>query len=232
MDPTGIFQRLKGQLIVSVQPVSDGPMDNDVIVVAMARAAVAGGAAGLRIESARRIGLVRRALPGVPLIGIVKRDLSGSPVRITPLPEDVADLIEAGADIVAIDGTDRIRPHAFVDLARIVSDAGRMVMADIASAGEGRASIDAGATIVGSTLSGYIRGPVPVEPDYTLLEELRDEACFLIAEGRYQSPEQCRGALQRGADCVTVGSALTRLEVATHRFSELMRAPSGGTDHG
>ena len=42
--------RLRGGLVASCQPVDGGPMDHPAIVAAMAQAAVAGGAAGLRIE--------------------------------------------------------------------------------------------------------------------------------------------------------------------------------------
>ncbi|MCP4303393.1 MAG: N-acetylmannosamine-6-phosphate 2-epimerase, partial [bacterium] len=88
-----LLNRLRGGLIVSVQPVIGGPMDRDDIVTAMAEAAVAGGAVGLRIEGATRVANVRSALPDVPIVGIVKRDLEDSDVRITPLPQDVDSLI-------------------------------------------------------------------------------------------------------------------------------------------
>ena len=43
-------------------------------------------------------------------IGLIKRDLPDSPVRITPFLEDVAALAAAGAAIIAVDATDRPRP--------------------------------------------------------------------------------------------------------------------------
>ena len=92
----GILSALRGGLIVSVQPVPGSAMDRDDIVTAMAIAAVEGGAAGLRIEGAARVHRVRNALPQVPLVGLAKRDLKDSDVRITPLPEDVRDLLGAG----------------------------------------------------------------------------------------------------------------------------------------
>ncbi|MFN6887679.1 N-acetylmannosamine-6-phosphate 2-epimerase, partial [Proteus mirabilis] len=51
-----------------------------------------------------------RPLIDVPIIGIVKRDLPDSPVRITPWLNDIEALAAAGADIIAFDGTDRLRP--------------------------------------------------------------------------------------------------------------------------
>ena len=78
-----ILTQLKNGLIASCQPVDDGPMDSPEIVAAMAKASVIGGAAGLRIEGIENLKAVR-AVVDVPIVGIVKRDLPDSPVRITP----------------------------------------------------------------------------------------------------------------------------------------------------
>ena len=106
---------LKNSLIVSCQPVPGGPMDEPVFVAGFAMAAVAAGASALRIESARYVRAVREKVD-VPIIGIVKRDLEDSPVRITPFITDVKDLADAGADIIAVDATDRPRPETLADL--------------------------------------------------------------------------------------------------------------------
>ncbi|EEG86335.1 ManNAc-6-P epimerase [Proteus penneri ATCC 35198] len=99
----------KGGLIVSCQPVDNSPMDKPEIVAAMAQAAVNAGAIAVRIEGIDNL-RATRPLIDVPIIGIVKRDLPDSPVRITPWLSDVDDLAKAGADIIAFDGTDRVRP--------------------------------------------------------------------------------------------------------------------------
>ena len=104
-----LHSALLGRLVVSCQPVDGGAMDDDAVVVRMAQAAVAGGAAALRIEGAHRLALVRQRVT-VPLVGIVKRDLAGSPIRITPWLDDVQALLAAGADVVAVDATARPRP--------------------------------------------------------------------------------------------------------------------------
>src|SRR5690606_7553466 len=82
-----LLDRLRGGLVASCQPVDDGPMDRPDIVAAMARAAVAGGAAGIRIEGVDNL-RATRPLVDVPIIGLVKRDLDDSPVRITVTVED------------------------------------------------------------------------------------------------------------------------------------------------
>lgn len=54
------IQALKSGLIVSCQPVKGGAMDNAVMVVGFALAAIDGGAAGLRVESADYVAAVRK----------------------------------------------------------------------------------------------------------------------------------------------------------------------------
>ncbi|MEG1124661.1 MAG: N-acetylmannosamine-6-phosphate 2-epimerase, partial [Citrobacter sp.] len=93
-----------GGLIVSCQPVPNSPLDKPEIVAAMALAAEQAGAVALRIEGVANL-RATRARVSVPIIGILKRDLDDSPVRITPFLDDVDALAQAGANIIAIDGT-------------------------------------------------------------------------------------------------------------------------------
>ena len=76
---------LQNGLIVSCQPIPGGPMDTASFVVGFAQAAVGAGAKAVRIESAAYVEAVRKAV-SVPIIGLIKRDLPDSPVRITPTP--------------------------------------------------------------------------------------------------------------------------------------------------
>ena len=187
-----VFAQIQHGLIASCQPVDDGPMDKPEIVAAMAQASVMGGAAGLRIEGVDNLKAVRPAV-NVPIIGIVKRDLPDSPVRITPFLQDIEDLAHAGVDIIAVDGTNRPRP------------------VDIESA-------------VKKTMSGYTGGAVPEEPDYQLVKDLKAAGCKVMAEGRYNTPELAKIAIEIGADFVTVGSALTRLEHIVSWFSSAVKS--------
>ncbi|MBC7919390.1 MAG: putative N-acetylmannosamine-6-phosphate 2-epimerase [Rhodoferax sp.] len=209
---------LQGGLVVSCQPVDNGPLDNDDTVVRLAQAAVAGGARALRIEGARRVAKVRANVT-VPLIGIVKRDMVGFPVRITPCLTDVDALLEAGADVIAVDATQRARPCPQQDLLARIHAGGAIAMADCASLEEGLAAAAMGFEIVGSTLAGYTGTEVPDLPDYELLAALTQRLGRVMAEGRYNTPEQVRQAAQLGAWAVTVGTAITRTEVITQWFS-------------
>ena len=220
-----LHDALRGRLVVSCQPVDGGPLDDDATVARMAQAAVAGGAAALRIEGARRLACVRAAV-AVPLVGIVKRDLPNSPVRITPFVADVQALLAAGADVVAVDVTDRVRPARVAELLAAIRAGGAQAMADASCEADALAAWRLGFTIVGTTLAGYTGGPVPAEPDLALVARLSQAGCRVMAEGRYDTPARAAAAVHAGAWAVTVGSALTRLEVATAWFATALQTPA------
>lgn len=210
-----------GGLVVSCQPVETGPMDHTDTVVRLALAALAGGARAVRIERAARVAAVRAAT-AAPIIGIVKHDLTDSPVRITPFIEDIAALAEAGASIIAVDATTRARPVAVIDLLLNIHALGVFAMADCASLAEITAAHGLGFDIVGTTLSGYTGGTVPSEPDYALLAQAAKLAPRVMAEGRFNTPLQVSNAIASGAWAVTVGTAITRTEVVTAWFSRAL----------
>jgi len=214
----GLDSHLRGGLVVSCQPVDGGPLDHDESVRRMAQAAVAGGACALRLDGAGRVAAVRAHVT-VPIIGIVKRDLPPYPVRITPLLEDVQALCDAGVDVVAVDVTLRDRPCAVSHLLQAIRARGRLAMADASCLSDGLQAWDMGFDIVGTTLSGYTGGSVPGEPDLALVAELVGKGCRVMAEGRLDTPERAAQAIRAGAWAVTVGTALTRLEVTTSWFA-------------
>ena len=216
-----LHRALLGGLVVSCQPVDGGPLDDDATVARLAQAAVAGGAAALRIEGARRLAVVRAAV-AVPIVGIVKRDLAESPVRITPFVADVEALVAAGADIVAVDVTARARPVSVAALFDAIRAGGAHAMADASCEADALAAWAMGFPIVGTTLAGYTGGPVPEEPDLALVTRLAQAGCRVMAEGRYDTPARAAAAVRAGAWAVTVGSALTRLEVTTGWFAQAL----------
>ncbi|WDR03020.1 putative N-acetylmannosamine-6-phosphate 2-epimerase [Devosia algicola] len=224
-----LLERFKHRLIVSCQPVTGGPMDNAEAVVGFALAAEAGGAAALRIESITYLKAVRPRTT-LPIVGIIKRDLDNSPVRITPFIADAIGLCEAGADIVAFDATDRVRPANIDDLVAAIHDNGKLAMADCSSLGDAKAALAAGVDCVGTTLSGYVGGPVPDGPDFALIAAMRDLTPYVIAEGRIKSLDDAAEALRRGAHSVVVGSAITRTEHVTEWFAEIVKRTAGAAD--
>ncbi|MDD1779906.1 putative N-acetylmannosamine-6-phosphate 2-epimerase [Enterovibrio sp. ZSDZ35] len=213
-----VIHALRGGLVVSCQPVENGPLDRDDIVVAYAQALSSSGARALRIEGVERVALVKEQT-NIPVIGIVKRDLSSSEVRITPLEQDVIELAKAGADIIAIDGTLRKRPVPFSELVILAKALGVRVMADCSNFDEGIEAADLQCDLVGSTLSGYISGPTPTLPDVELVKSWVSAGIRVMAEGRYNQPDYVREALEAGAWSCTVGSAITRPEFVTQWFA-------------
>lgn len=226
MDPDlDIFDILRGHLVVSCQPVTGGSLDRTDFVVGMAEAAIAGGAKGVRLEGVANVASAAERL-GAPIVGIVKHDLAGSPVRITPFEQDVERLAAAGAAIIAFDATDRSRPVPVRTLVKAIHGCGRLAMADCSTLEEGLAAAELGCEIVASTLSGYTGGPEPETPDYDLVEQLAAHDLRVMAEGRIRTPEQAAAALARGAWSVTVGSAITRVEHITGWFADALAAGS------
>lgn len=220
------MQALKNGLIVSCQPVPGSPMDRQDIIVAMAAAAVHAGAAGVRIEGVENVRAVVAAIPGVIVIGIVKRDLDDSPVRITPFLQDVQDLIAAGAAVIAFDGTARQRPVAVQDLLALVKAAGRIAMADCSTLEDGQFCQALGCELIGTTMSGYTAETADVpadQPNLGLITQLQQGGAQVVAEGRIRTAAEAAAALQAGAYCVTVGSAITRIEHITAWFIDAMQ---------
>lgn len=219
MQAQNILKILQGGLVVSCQPVENSPLDRPDIVALTAAAAVAGGAVAIRIEGIENLKATRKVITA-PIIGIIKRDLEDSPIRITPFLQDIEALAKAGADIIAVDGTNRIRPVA-LDLAiQKIKEFNCLAMADCSNLQEGLYCKQLGFDIIGSTMSGYTGKEIPKEPDLKLVTDLKQSGCFVMAEGRYNTPELANKAIKAGADSVTVGSALTRLEHMVSWFAQ------------
>lgn len=216
-----ILTSIRGGLTASCQPVDDGPMDRPEIVAAMAQACVAGGAVALRIEGVDNL-KATRPLVDVPIIGIVKSDLPDSPVRITVRVEEALALAEAGADVIAYDATNRPRLHSREAVLEAILGAGCIAMADSSCLEDGRIALYSGAKILGTTLSGYTEETEGLNdgPDFALIGAFKALGAFVMAEGRIHTPQLAAAAMAAGADAVTVGSALTRLEHVTGWFAD------------
>lgn len=216
------IEALRGGLVVSVQAPPGSPLASPDTMSAIARAAELGGAAGIRAEGVADVQAIKDAV-SVPVIGLVKRDVPGSPVRITPSLEDARAVAGAGADVVAVDATLRTRSggvttHDFV--AALAGELEPPLLADVDSLEAGMAARAAGADAVATTLSGYTAdGPAPDKPDLDLVGRLAGELdCPVLAEGRYASPDDVRAALDAGAFAVVVGTAITDPEALTRRL--------------
>lgn len=210
------------QLIVSCQALPGEPLFGPEIMAKMALAARQGGAKAIRANGPADIRAIRAAVE-LPLIGLFKETIPGYPVYITPTLEHARAVAEAGADIIAIDATQRPRPApgSLADfIAAIHAETGCPVLADIATLEEGLAAEAAGADLVSTTMSGYTGdSPVQTGPDLELVRCLATHLRVpLLAEGRYKTPEQISQALNHGATAVVVGGAITRPQEITAWF--------------
>ena len=220
------LDRLRNGLIVSCQAAPGSPLANRGLMSFMAEAAEAGGAAAIRTEGLRDITEIKKAV-SIPIIGLIKFKSENTPIVITPLLEHVYQLLEAGADLIAVDATLRKRVDGtlgndFVAQAKAV---GAQILADIDDLDSAIAAEKSGAIAVLTTLSGYTNGPVPEFPDIDLVKSCTNHCAVpVIAEGRFNSPELVSQAFDAGAWSVCVGSAITDPWLSTKRFIKAIKS--------
>jgi putative N-acetylmannosamine-6-phosphate epimerase len=215
-----VLQQLHGKLVVSCQAREGEAFRDPESQARFAISAVDGGARGIRAEGPDDVRAIRRAV-STPIIGIRKIPQRDGRVLITPTFESARELVEAGADMIAIDVTLRgKRLGAIERLQRIRAELKVPVLADIATLDEGLAAAEAGADAVLSTMRGYTDETAQVRSfDCEFIRELAQQSPVpVLAEGMIQTPEQARAALDAGAYAVIVGSAITRPVTITRRF--------------
>ncbi|MBC1649834.1 N-acetylmannosamine-6-phosphate 2-epimerase [Listeria booriae] len=219
------LKKVRGKLIVSCQALPEEPLHSSFIMSRMAIAAVEGGAVGIRSNSVADIQAIREAV-SVPVIGIIKEVYPDSPVFITPTIKEVIAACETGVEVVAMDGTNRKRPNG-EDLATILQQAkskfpDTLFMADIATVEEAAMAEPLGFDIVATTLHGYTeqtKGYNIAEANFQFLKEvLQATALPVIVEGKIDTPEKARTAIELGGTSVVVGGAITRPQEITARF--------------
>ena len=221
------LESLRGRLIVSCQAYPGEPMRDPRTTGQVAASAVIGGAAAVRVQGLADVQSTRTAVE-VPVIGLWKDGHDG--VFITPTLRHALAVANAGAHVVAVDGTRRTRPDGLTlaqTVAGIHAGSHALVMADCGSFEDAVAAVDAGADLIGTTLAGYSgERPKTQGPDLALLAEIA-AAGFgvpLIAEGRIHSPAQARQALDAGAFAVVVGTAITHPATITGWFAAALEA--------
>ena len=220
---------LRGGLIVSVQAPEGSPMRDPQVIAAVAEASLRQGAIGVRLESPEHIGAVRRRCPEALIVGLWKRSYAESPVYITPGWEEIGAVWAAGADLVAIDATDRVRPRG-QELGELIrrcrDELGAPLMADVDSLANGLRAAELGCRWVGTTLFGYTEATATQKPPgWELLPALRQqlpEGVSLICEGGIATPEQAARALGEGADAVVVGTAITGVDLQVAGYVRTM----------
>lgn len=218
-----ILDQIHKGLIVSCQARPDEPLFGADIMARLAKAAELGGAVGIRANSPPDIIAIKKMV-NLPVIGIFKREYPDSEVYITPTIEEALAVAETGAEIIALDATQRARPRG-VSLGTMIKELRHktpaLLMADISTIEEGILAEQLGFNLVATTLSGYTSYTADKGqgPDLDLVEQLtRILKIPVVAEGRIETPEQAAEAIKRGAWAVVVGTAITRPHIITQRF--------------
>ena len=220
-----ILEKLKNQIIVSVQAMPNEPLYEESCIIAMMKSVVNGGAKGLRLAGARDVKNAKKIFD-IPIIGLTKPDKLPDNwkeiVYITPTLKEVNELIEANADIIATDATQRLRPkESLKEIVNYIKSHNKLSMADISTFEEGIKARELGFDIISTTLSGYTQysNQNMEGPDFELLEKLVKELnCPIILEGRIWEPNEVNKAFELGAHSVVIGSAITRPQLITKRF--------------
>ncbi|NBJ68792.1 MULTISPECIES: N-acetylmannosamine-6-phosphate 2-epimerase [Clostridia] len=222
-------KQLENQLIVSCQALEDEPLYSSEIMAKMALAAVQGGAKGIRANSVADIKAIKNQV-NVPIIGLIKQDYEDSDVYITPTKKEVKALLEVGADIIAMDATMRKRPRgeSLEDIMNFIKmQSNTEIMADISTVEEAKYAAALGFDCVSTTLVGYTpetKGQHIAANHFQLLHEIRSAVSIpVIAEGKISTPETALKALEHGAFFVVVGSAITRPQLITRSFADIIQ---------
>lgn len=220
---------MKGGLIVSCQTQKDDPIYTDDMHVKMAQAAQWAGAVAIRANSPDQIRDIKKAVE-LPVIGLYKVWYEDTDVFITPSMKEVDEIVEAGADIIALDCTKQITHDKTVawDLLAQAKEKypDAIFFADVSTYEEARHAIDCGADIVAPTLYGYTEETKDIqEPDMRtfaqMCRDFKDEA-YVMMEGHLYTPEDAMKCIFLGAHSVVVGSAITRPHLTAKRFVDLL----------
>lgn len=215
---------LKRGLIVSCQAVKGEPLYGLGIMKYMARAAVKGGAVGIRANYVSDINDIKSEVD-VPVIGIIKAEYEGSDVYITPTLKEVKELLTTGCEVIALDCTKRERPNGekLADLVKYIRENAKNVeiMADCSDFEEAQTAHDLGFDYIGSTMRGYTPYTKGISlPDTEFLTKLVKSFpdTKIIAEGGIWERGQLEKVCECGVYAVVIGSSITRPMDITKRF--------------
>lgn len=220
-----LIQELKGKLVVSVQAYPGEPMRTPETMAAIARACELGGAAAIRCQGLSDISAIKGRVE-VPVIGLWKEGHDG--VFITPTLRHALACVYAGADIVALDATDRPRPDGRTfeqTVSELRERTDTLIMADCASIEDIRRGFAAGCDVCSTTLSHGNKAwgtALDDGPDLPLLRQAAEEfpGMPVCCEGHVHTPADAAAAIQAGAWMVVSGTAITHPTTITSWFVE------------
>lgn len=226
-----MLEDIKNHLIVSCQALEYEPLHSSFIMSKMALAAYQGGAKGIRANTIEDIQAIKKEVD-LPIIGIIKQEYEGSVVFITPTIKEVDALVKEGVDIIAIDATIRERPHHIYldDFFKEVRKKypNQKFMADCSTIEEAIHADELGFNFIGTTMVGYTKeskGLKIEEKDFEIIKTIIQKVKHpVIAEGNIDTPQKAKRVLELGCYSVVVGSIITRPQLITKRFIDIMEA--------
>ncbi|MDH6365932.1 MULTISPECIES: N-acetylmannosamine-6-phosphate 2-epimerase [unclassified Breznakia] len=219
-----VMEEIKGGLIVSCQARVGWAMYGSSIMAAFASAAKEGGAVGIRATGKDNLLAIKEKVD-LPLIGINKQFRDDCDVYITPTYESAKEILDIGIDIIALDATKRARPNG-ENIESIVQKIKEnypevLIMGEISTLEEAKYADTLGFDFLSTTLSGYTSESSEITSvNLKLIKEISEFTDTpIIAEGKIETPDEARLALESGAYTVVVGTSITRPEILTKRFS-------------
>ncbi len=224
------IQSIQGKLIVSCQALPHEPLHSSFIMGRMALAAKEGGAYGIRANTKEDI-LEIKSQVDLPIIGIVKRDYIDSDVYITPTMKEIDELMEVKPEIIALDATSSLRPNG-ISLKEFYNDIRKkyphqLLMADCSTVEEAIYADELGFDFIGTTLVGYTPQSkhIKIETnDFEVLRSILKKVKHpVIAEGNINTPDKAKRVIELGAYSVVVGSIITRPQLITKTFADMLK---------
>ena len=151
---------------------------------------------------------------------------------ITPTIKEVDALVKEGVDIIAMDATIRERPHHIYldDFFKEVRKKypNQKFMADCSTIEEAIHADELGFDFIGTTMVGYTKeskGLKIEENDFEIIRTIIQKVKHpVIAEGNIDTPQKAKRVLELGCYSVVVGSIITRPQLITKRFTDIMEA--------
>lgn len=215
------FATLKNGLVVSCQVPDGTPIDTPEFIAAQAGTVLQAGAVGIRAQGISNVRAIAASV-NVPIIGLVKKFRNESPIYITPDVDDILELEQAGATIVALDATERMRPGnvSFTSFfAQLRNQSQIAILADVDTVEAALIAQSIGCDAVATTLSGYTDVPTSKLPNIQLIDDLSKKLQIpIIAEGGFSSPADVIQAFNAGAWSVCIGTAITNPYLLTKGF--------------
>ena len=224
-----MLEDIKNHLIVSCQALEYEPLHSSFIMSKMALAVYQGGAKGIRANTIEDIQAIKKEVD-LPIIGIIKQEYEGSVVFITPTIKEVDALVKEGVDIIAMDATIRERPHHIYldDFFKEVRKKypNQKFMADCSTIEEAIHADELGFDFIGTTMVGYTKeskGLKIEENDFEIIRTIIQKVKHpVIAEGNIDTPQKAKRVLELGCYSVVVGSIITRPQLITKRFTDVI----------